>query len=679
MNPNKPPPLTSIDRKRLAAMMLFLFFLMALLIMQFYRIQIIQGETWSERARRQHFFVVKEPAHRGTIFSNGSIKRGQPEAHQKLAVDILRFHLYIDPASIPERFRDEIAEVLYQHLQKDKPDKSLFRSHFNKNTRSRKLAAWIDSETKASIVKWWEPYARNHKIVRNAVFFVPDYQRSYPFGKLLGQVLHTVQNQKDESTQQALPTGGLELYFDACLRGKEGKRLLMRSPRNEFERGEVLTLPEDGADIYLTINHCLQAILEEELSKGVKKAKAKGGWAVMMDPFSGEILAIAQYPFFDPSNYQTYFNDRTLVEHTRIKPLTDANEPGSVVKPLTICTALLANEELAKRGQPPFFNPEEKIACSNGRFTGRSRPLTDTHFHSYLDMNMAIQKSSNIYVARLTEKIVARLGSQWYRHVLKDIFGFGLKTNIELPSETRGVLPEIGKKHPNGTLEWSASTPYALAIGYNLQANSFQLAKAYAVLANGGYSVTPTIIRKIVKKDPKGEEITLIDNTSPERRKKFPKVLDKKIIDPVVEALKFSTKPGGTCSTADVWGYTECGKSGTSKKNQNGKYIEKACRSSFIGFAPVKNPAFVFVVTVDEPEYNYIPGIGNVHHGGAAAAPIFREVAKRSFEYLGIAPDDPYGYPSGDPRCNKEKADWMPETRRLQEKYQKWNNNTHKE
>jgi cell division protein FtsI (penicillin-binding protein 3) len=448
----------------------------------------------------------------------------------------------------------------------------------------------------------------------------------------------------------------------------------MRSPRNEFESGEILAFPEDGADIYLTVNHCIQAIVEEELAKGVKKAKAKSGWAVMMDPFTGEILALAQYPFFYPSDYRTYFNNPAMVEDTSIKPVCNAYEPGSVMKAITISIALLANDEMAKRGEPPIFNPEEMLPCADGKFPGRPRPFDDTNKHAYLNMNMAIQKSSNIYPARLVEKIISRLGNEWYRQALSRTFGLGVKTGIELPSETAGLLPNIGKLHPNGTLEWSLATPYSLAIGYNLQANSIQLARTYAIFANGGYFVKPTLIRKIIKKGADGQEIVLVDNTSPERCQTFPRVISQNIAAKVIKAMKYATKPGGLAWRGDVWGYTECGKTSTSKKNKNGKYSETEYRGSFMGIVPVKHPAFVLLVTLDEPEYGYVAGIGKVHNGGLAAAPVFREIAKRTLEYLGISPDDPYGYPSGDPRSDKEKADWMPETRRLQEMYKKWNN-----
>lgn len=666
-------PLHPKERRRLLLVSLFIFLLFSLLVAQFYNIQILEGEKWVKQAQKQHFFTVKEPFIRGTFYSNTTVKKGHPAVNQPFVIDVPKFHLYVDPESIPENKRTELASQLVERLSLPIEERLNLRAQFDRKSRSRKLAMWLDKETHHMILEWWLPYARSNKIPRNALFFVQDYQRSYPFGKLLGQVLHTIQKIKDEKTQQALPTGGLELYFNKYLQGKQGRRSLMRSPRNSFETGEVVTHPENGADIYLTINHCLQAIAEEEIEKGVKKCKAKGGWAVMMEPRTGEILALAQYPFFYPPDYQLYFNDTALIEDTKVKAVTDANEPGSVFKPFTIALALVANEHFKKKGEKALFSPDEKIATGNGHFPGRSKPITDTSRHEYLNLNMAMQRSSNIYMARLAERMISRLGNDWYRRNLQQLFGFGEKTFIELPAESKGVLPMPGKLHPNGALEWSIATPFSMSFGHNLQVNSIQLLRAYAVLANGGFLVKPTLVRKIIKKNDKGEELVLVDNTTEERLKQFPRVLDKAIVDRVVTAMRYVTKPGGTAFRAEVPGYTEIGKTSTAKKIVNGAYSERLYCPTFCGFTPVKEPAFIVVVTMDEPEYGYIPGIGKNHNGGNCTAGVFREIAKRSLEYLGVPSDDPYGYPYGDPRYNPEKADWIIETRKLKEIYDTWN------
>lgn len=659
-------------RRRLIAITFFILALFALLIMQFYKIQIVEGEKWVRVANKQHHFIINEPFLRGKFYSNTSLNRGHPETPQSLIMDVQKFHLHIDPDSIPQENRATIAHYLMTHLNLSIEEQMRCKAQFECKSRNRKIAMWLDRETRDTILEWWAPYAKEESIPRNALFFVSDYQRSYPFGKLLGQVLHTIQNAKDPSGQ-AVPTGGLELYFDKYLKGKQGKRRLLRSPRNSFETGDVIAEPQHGADIYLTINHNLQEIAEEEIAKGVLFAKAKSGWAVMMDPHTGAILALAQYPFFYPGEYQRFFNDPILMDHTRVKATIDANEPGSVMKPMTVAIALLANEELKRRGEKPLFDPDEKMPTSDSRFPGRTKPLKDTHFHKFLNMNMAIQKSSNIYVGRLVERIIARLGNEWYREALERVFGLGKKTHIELFSESSGLLPTPGKKHPNGALEWSKCTPFSMAIGHNIQISSIQLARAYAVFANGGKLVEPTLVRKIVKNHPDGSQEIILDNTRPERAQKFMTVLSPEVVNRTIEAMKYVTKAGGSAPRADVRGYSEAGKTGTPNKIKGGTYAQNLYCPDFVGFTPVKDPAFVLVVTIDEPHYGYVANVGKMHHGGTAAAPVFREISRRSLEYLGIAPDDPHGYPTGDPRHDSEKGDWFRETRQLKEKYEKWN------
>lgn len=654
-------------KKRLLWVSSAIFFLLALLTLQFYRIQILEEEKWTHKAKKQQTFVVKEPFKRGNFFSNPYIQTNHPAKEQQFTLDVPKFHLYADSSSIKDAVKEEIAKELASLLSLDKEEYETLRGQLYKESRSRKLAPWIDEETYRSLLAWWHPFAKEHKIPKNALFFVKDYRRSYPFGKMLGQVLHTVQSSKDEKTGRAHPTGGLELHFDSVLQGKNGKRQLMRSPRNALETGDVISPPEHGSDIHLTINPVLQAIAEEEIEKGVKKAKAKCGWVGIMNPYTGEILALAQYPFFFPGDYREYFNDKELIEHTKVKAITDAHEPGSVFKPFTIAIALKANQELAMRGERELFLETEKIATSNGRFPGRSKPITDTHLHYFLNLDMAMQKSSNIYMARLVQRIIDRLGSDWYRQQIQ-LFGFGQKTHIELPAESAGVLPTPGKLHPNGVLEWSVPTPFSMAFGHNLQVTTLQLMRAYACLANGGILVQPTLVRKIIK----GKDV-LLDNTTSERINNFPRVYEKKIIDRVVKAMRYVTKPGGTAIKADVPGYTEAGKTSTPKKIVNGHYSEKLYCPRFIGFAPAVNPAFVVAIVIDEPEYGYVQGLGRVHNGGNCTGQVFREVATRSLEYLGVPHDDPYGYPPGDPRRDTSKEAWMNEARKLQELYDAWN------
>ena len=660
-------------RKRLVWISLFVFTLFCLLIVQFFKIQIIEGEKWTAQAKSQHQLVVTEPFKRGLFYSNASIKLGHPEKDQPFVIDVPKFHLYADPNNIPENARDEMARQICSLLLITGDESKKLRGQFNKKSRSRKLAMWLDKEQCDALNQWWFSYARQKKIVRNALFFVQDYQRSYPFGKLLGQVLHTVREEKDAKTHQPIPTGGLELVFDKILQGNEGKRLILRSPRHPLETGKILSYPQDGADVYLTINHYLQAIAEEEICKAVKNANAKGGWAILMEPKSGEIWALAQYPWFEPGAYRDFFNDPKLQEHTKVKAITDPYEPASTMKPLTLAIALKANVELKKQGKKPIFSPLEKIPTASGAFPGRSKPIHDLRTHPYLNMDLALQKSSNIYMARLVQRIIEALGEEWYRNALQDIFGFGVKTGIELPSESPCLLPTPGKLHPNGKMQWSTPTPFSIAFGHNILVNSIQMLRSYAIIANGGYDVRPTLIRKAVRQHRDGSEEVLLDNTSPERVKNFRCLLEPEIVEALIRAMKYVTKSGGTAPKGDIYGYTEAGKTATSEKIVGGTYSKKNHISTFIGFAPVKEARFVLLIAVDEPEFKYIPGVGKNQLGGNCCAPAFREIGLRTLQYLGVEPDDPYGFPVGDPRRDENKADWLKETKTLKELYQRWN------
>ncbi|NGX46191.1 MAG: hypothetical protein K940chlam2_01377, partial [Chlamydiae bacterium] len=489
------------------------------------------------------------------------------------------------------------------------------------------------------------------------------------FGHLLGQVLHTVREQRDEKTEQCISTGGLELVFDSILQGKTGKRRIHRSPRHAMEMGVVLQPPEDGADVTLTINHCLQAIAEEEIESQVKKVGAKGGWALMMDPHSGEILALAQYPFFEPKNYRDYFNSPERLEDTKVRAVTDVYEPGSVMKPITLAICLLANKELERQGKPPLFDPDEMVDVAPGPLPGRLKPIRDPRDHKFMNMEMALQKSSNVYVAKMIARVVEEMGALWYRGVLQNIFGFGNHSNIELPGESAGVLPMPGKVHPNGTLEWSQPTPYSLAMGYNILVNNVQMARSFAIIANGGYDVRPTLVKKIVKPLPGGGKKVLYQRAV----EQGDRLLPESVVAPLVRAMRYVTKPGGAAPKADIFGYTEAGKTGTSEKIINGAYSKRDHISTFIGFAPAVNPRFVLMIVIDEPPFAYIPGFGSYKWGGNCAAPAFRRIGLRSLQYLGVPPDDPFGYPVGDPRRQADKGDWFKESEALKKLYEKWN------
>lgn len=654
------------DTKKLAFVAIGVFCLFSFLIIQFFKIQVIEQEKWQQKARAQHQYVVAEPFKRGVFYSNGHLSQTHEDAPQAFVIDLPMFHLYIDPDSIEESLKPAIVEQLALVLHLDKEGCCKLEEEFFRKSRSRKIASWLDHEKKGEIEKWWFSFVKGKKLPRNAIYFQEDYKRCYPYGKLLGQVLQTIRDDKDQKTHQAIATGGLEYYFDSYLQGREGKRRLLRSPKFPLDRGDVIQAPEDGHDIYLTIHPYLQAIVEEEIEKGVLAAQAKSGWAVVMDVHTGDVLALGQYPFFYPENYKDYYSDKNLIEHTKIKPLTDCFEPGSILKPISFLIALKANQEKIKLGEKPLFDPEAKVDLAKIKLPGRKIPMKDVSTSRFANMNLALQKSSNIYTASLVHKVVDACGEQWYRDQLHSVFGFGKKTGVELPSEAPGFLPAPGKLYANGKLQWSTPTPGCLAIGYNLLVNGMQVLKAYSMIANGGYEVQPSLVKKIVNKTS-GEVVY-------ERRpldQKLP-LLDPSITKRVIEGMKYVTKPGGSAVRADVPGFTEVGKTSTSEKIRQGSYAKNVHFATFAGFAPAKDAKIAVVIGIDEPTFQTLPGVGRMFFGGKCAAPVFGEIAKRILKYLGVTPDDPYGYPKGDPRSSEDKADMAKEVKALQHLFLQW-------
>lgn len=625
------------------------------LIIRYYKIQICEEKRWAAEALGQHEFRVKDPFRRGTFFSQMNLRKGDSEQRQALAVDITKFHLCLDAVAVPEEHRDVIAKKVFSLIGEGDYDK--LRAEFDKKSRHRKLFLWLDRADHDRILSWWRGYAAKSKIPSNALFFMTDYQRSYPFGKLLGQVLHTLREVMDEKTGKAFPTGGLEAYFNHVLEGEPGERKFLRSPLNRLDPDKVTKIPRDGSDIYLAVNPCIQTIAEEELEKGVKEAKAKGGRLILMNAYTGEILALAQYPFFNPSEYKEFFNDKEKIEHTKVTSVSDVFEPGSIMKPLTLAIALLANEEMVKRSGKPLFDPNEPIDVTRRIFPGRKQfPLKDISSNRRLNMYMAIQKSSNVYVAQLADLIVQHLGNHWYEDKLL-LLGFGKKTGIELPGEASGLVPSPKRFHINGVPEWSLSTPYSLAMGYNILATGVQMVKAYAILANGGYDVRPTLIKKIVTTS--GKEYVLHPQVRGER------ILSQDIVDEVLKAMRFTTYPGGTGFRAAPKKHSSAGKTGTTEKLVHGKYDKHRHISSFIGITPIYPSAggsipLVMLVSIDDPDHCVREDGTKNYMGGRCAAPVFGRVADRVLSYLGV-PED------------KEKYSYQSEVAAMKALYEEWN------
>lgn len=619
----------SIEQKRVIFLFFTLSALLSYLIVVFYKLQVIEYGKWSHLAKTQHRMVVQEMSHRGLFYANAELRPFQEKRKIPLVYDVARFHLHIDPGVIPKEHIEELAEGLSRLLIQKK---TFFLEELQKISRSRRVGSFLSQKEKQGIEEWWFPLCKEKKISKRALFFIKDYKRSYPYEHLLGQLLHTCRF--DEKERRMIPTGGLELAFDPLLQGSDGKRILLRTPRQRIEYDEIVEPAVNGADLYLTIDLYLQTVAEQALKEGVEKVKAKGGSILIMDPNNGQIFAMANYPFFNPAHYSDYYNHPDKLEATKNQVINATFEPGSIMKPITLAIALKANEELFNRKEPPLFSVGEKINVMKDQFPGRRKPIRDVGNHRFLDAKMAIQKSSNIYFARLVERIILRLGPAWYREQLCAYFQFGSKCGIELPSEAPGMVPKIGKQYQSGLLEWSVPTPFSLAIGYNLRVTQLQMARAYAMLINGGRTVHPTLINRVV--DCSGRELS---KKGQQTKKRYLSPSNHKFW---MEAMELPLQPGGSSTRAAIKGYRVSGKTGTSEKIVKGVYSKQSHYASFIGFFPSTEPRCLIVIGVDEPEMT-IDGISGYQYGGRSAAPIFAQVARAAVEYLGIKEDDPEG------------------------------------
>jgi cell division protein FtsI (penicillin-binding protein 3) len=413
-------------------------------------------------------------------------------------------------------------------------------------------------------------------------------ERSYPQGGTAAHILGFVGADADGLE-------GVEKLFDREIKGSSvtvhvcrdvtGRAFLSNSDDTGLNR---------GGTAYLTLDATLQSIAEAELAKQVEKTRASAGAVVMMDPKTGEILALANVPTFDPNDV-----DQSALAARRNRVVTDLFEPGSTMKPFVVAAAM----------EEGLIKPEDKFFCENGRLMvpGWRKPIRDHHPYGTLDVGGIIRVSSNICSA----KIGWMLGPQRLYNYL-NAFGFDRLSHIEMPGERRGmVLPPDKWKQINTT---------TISFGQGISVTALQLATAFATLANDGVRMQPRIIRKIT--DQYGT-ITRDFPLQEERR-----VISVDVAKKMRQMMAAVVSKEGTASAAIIDGVPAAGKTGTAQKAENGRYSESRWLASFAGFLPVEDPRVVIVVMVDEPK--------GMHYGGLIAGPVFKSIAEQSLDYLGI-------------------------------------------
>ncbi len=405
------------------------------------------------------------------------------------------------------------------------------------------------------------------------------FRRFYPAGEVVSHLVGFT-NIKDKGQE------GLELSYNDWLSGKDGRRHVLRNRRENVVRyvsaGQEV---QQGRNLRLSIDLRLQYLTYRALKEAVVKARAKGGSAVLIDAWKGEVLAMAAQPAFNPN----VMSARTP-ERVRNRPVTDLMEPGSPIKPFTIATAIDLD----------LVQPDTLIDTKPGRMRIQGHVIRDVVNHGEIDVSTIIAKSSNVG----TTMIAMMMEPSLLRDRLA-MLGLGQSTATGFPGEADGFLPT----YPI----WRDLDRAALSYGYNLNISTIQLVQAYSVFANGG----------------KLQRLTLLaEGVTPEPVRVFKKETVRKLL-PMLQAV---TEDGGTAQRAQIPLYHVGGKTGTTMKLVDGSYASRRYISSFVGLAPIGNPRFVMAITVDDPR-------SQQYYGGQIAAPVFADVMDDVMRIYDIAPD----------------------------------------
>lgn len=549
-------------RRRAQAAFLLFGLLFLLCFLRLFFIQLFHSEYLAELAQKQHNFFIELEPRRGTIFDVNL---------KPLAVNLPVDSIYACPDEIKTIDKDSIAQNLSKILRLKY---SFIKGRLDKKKKFVWLARKVDY-LQAEEIK---------KLNIKGIGFLKESKRSYPNSYILSQVLGFagIDNNGLE---------GIELFYDKFLKGQPGWTLPFRDARGKkLELDNAKVLPKDGYDLVLTIDEVIQYIAERELDKVFHLFRAKGASIVVMNPKTGEILALASRPNFDLNDPKKHNKDQI-----RNRPVCDMFEPGSVYK---IVTASAALEEQKVTEMDKFY-------CENGAYKYGNRILHDHKAHGTLTFKEVIEQSSNIGTCKVAQLLGPEL---LYKY--EKLFGFGLKTGIDLPGEISGIV-----KPPR---VWSKTSITAVPMGQEVGVTSLQLAQAISAIANGGVLMKPYIIKEI--KDKTGEVINSFKPVEVNRvMSEDTAARMRKILIGVIE--------NGTGTLGKIPGFTAGGKTGTAQKVEaNGTYSHSKFTASFIGFAPGEDPLISIVVNVDEPRGYYF--------GGVVSGPVFKNVASEVLRYL---------------------------------------------
>jgi len=406
-----------------------------------------------------------------------------------------------------------------------------------------------------------------------------EYKREYPEGEAAAHVVGFT-NVEDRGQE------GVELAFNKQLAGKNGSRRVIKDRLGRVvEDVRDVVPPVDGPDLQLSIDSKVQFFAYEKLRDAVKAHKAKGGSAVVLDAQTGEVLALANYPSYNPNKRVNLSG-----EQLRNRALTDSFEPGSTMKPFIAALAL----------EKGMVTPNTPIQTAPGRITIGGSTITDSHPHGVLTVAEVIQKSSNVGTVKMAMQMSPREMWETYAQA-----GFGQKPQLPFPGAVSGRLRPYKS--------WRPIEQATMSYGYGLSASLFQLAQAYTIFARDGELIPISLLKS--ETPASGVHVFGAANAVAVRK-----------------MLALATGPGGTAPQAQTIGYSVGGKTGTAHKQEGKGYSGNKYRSWFVGIAPIEQPRIVVAVMVDEPN-------NGVYYGGLVAAPVFSETVQQTLRVLGVQPD----------------------------------------
>jgi cell division protein FtsI (penicillin-binding protein 3) len=524
-------------------------------------LQVYRQADLSARAERQQRRTIEVPAKRGEILD----RQGRT-----LAYSVGADSIYAVPPEIadPERTLGALCRVLRDCSRE-------FRSRALERMRKQRAFVWVRRQVSPEEARTIEA------LNLEGIGLLKESRRFYPSKSIAAHVLGYVGL---DNTGLA----GIELAYDRFIRGKPGTALVQTDARRHaFSRTE--RPPTTGATVELTIDQVLQWIAERELKSGIRQHRAVSGTVVIMDPWTGEVLAMANEPTFNPNKF-----GKAKPAELRNRAIQDIYEPGSTFK---IVTASAALEERVIR-------PSDYVDVSQGYIRIGSRQIDDVHRYKALSFTDVIVKSSNVGAIKVGLKLGADRLNRYVRR-----FGFGRTLSPDLKGEERGIV-------------WSQLNDSALAsvsMGYQIGVTPLQMAAAVSSVANGGQLIEPRLVHAI--QGPSGR-VTVA-----------PKTIRRTINDETAAALTAMMEEvveRGTAQSAKVDGFTIAGKTGTAAKLVNGVYSKSDYMSSFVGFLPSRKPVATIIVVIDSPRGAY--------YGGVVAAPIFKRIAQATLRHFGVPP-----------------------------------------